>query len=286
MKIGLDFQWKSQQLRYIFLATLCLWILFAIIFAFIDLSVSMALVDYTSQWAQAVSSYGEVPGYFLISISLTLFLREFWLNSKWKKNPWFWATNIFNILITYLLLGDLLSEPLMEDIGEIIIILGYIIGQYIIIRLTKDIQCLSQQTSMVFARVTYYLALIIPLIYVQTVKLLWGRTRFRDLAMEYADFSPWFLPQGITGNLSFPSGHTAMGWMLLPLLILIANKDGWRYRIITAMVLIWGLIVALGRIVIGAHYASDVLFSTGAAIITFILLYNKYYYEILSTESV
>ncbi len=276
MRTNLGYQWKSQQLRHLFIAIICIWALFAIILAFFDLPISIALVDYNSQWAETVASYGEIPGYILISISLTLILREIWTRSRWILEPTFWIIYIFNIVVVILLLGDLVPESFLEDIGEEILVLGVLIMQYLIILLSKNIECLSQRKSMNFAWVTFHLALIIPLIFVQSIKLLWGRIRFRDLAANYTDFTPWFLPQVNTGNYSFPSGHTAMGWMLLPILILLTNKNGWLERIIGIIVIIWGVIIALGRIVIGAHYASDVVFSTGGAFITFIILYDQF----------
>ena len=49
-------------------------------------------------------------------------------------------------------------------------------------------------------------------------------------------------------------------------------------RIIGAVLIIgWGIFVGLSRIVIGAHYASDVLFSTSIAMVVTLLLYEKYY---------
>jgi membrane-associated phospholipid phosphatase len=276
MRITLGYQWKSQQLRFLFIATIGLWALCAIALTFFDLPISIALVDYNSQWAEAVASYGEVPGYILISICLTLILREKWTRSRWVLDPTFWVTYIFNIVVIILLLGDLLQELFLEDIGEEILVLGVLIMQYLIIFLSKNVEWLSQRKTMNFAQITYYLAFIIPLIYVQLIKQLWGRVRFRDLAVNYTDFTPWYQPQINTGNYSFPSGHTAMGWMLLPILFLLINKDSWSNRIIGAIVIIWGVIVALGRIVIGAHYASDVVFSTGGAFITFIILYNQF----------
>ena len=191
-------------------------------------------------------------------------------------NPIFWLTQFFNLIVILLLLGDLVPESFLDDPGVIILVLGYLISQFLIIQLSKNTEYLSHWKSTNFARITFYLALISPLIFVQSFKILWGRVRFRDLAANYTKFTPWFHPQGITGNYSFPSGHTAMGWMLLPIFILLVDKNRWQYRIIGATILIWGVIVALGRIVIGAHYASDVVFSTGAAFITFILLYDHY----------
>lgn len=46
---------------------------------------------------------------------------------------------------------------------------------------------------------------------VEAMKYLWGRVRFRDLlaAGSYDAFTPWYIINGINGNKSFPSGHTA-----------------------------------------------------------------------------
>ena len=76
----------------------------------------------------------------------------------------------------------------------------------------------------------------------------------------YESFTSWIIPNGITGNQSFPSGHSAMGWMVLPLLLLITNKNKAVQTITAAILSGWALAVGLSRVVIGAHYASDVLF--------------------------
>ncbi len=284
MRVFKGYQWKSRQLQLLFFTTICIWALFAIILAYLDLPISIALLDYNSPWANAIASYGEVPGYILISISLTIILREVWTRSRWILSPIFWVTIFFNIIVILLLLSDIIPKSFLDGSGEIILVLGYLIGQFLIIQLSKNIEYLSQRKSLNFARITFYLALITPLIFVQSFKILWGRVRFQDLAANYTNFTPWFEIQGITGNYSFPSGHTAMGWMLLPILVLLTNNNSWQYRIIGATILIWGVIVALGRIVIGAHYASDVVFSTGLTFISFILLYNHYYNKIHNEE--
>ena len=225
MRILKGYQWKSRQLQYLFFTTILVWALFATILIFLDLPISIALVDYNSPWANAVASYGEVPGYLLISISLTLILREVWIHSRWISNPIFWITISFNLIVILLLLSDLVPESFLNESGEIVLVLGYLIVQFLIIRLSKNLDYLFQQKSMNFARITFYLALITPLILVQSFKMLWGRIRFRDLATNYTNFTPWFQAQGITGNYSFPSGHTAIGWMLLPILILLVDKN-------------------------------------------------------------
>jgi membrane-associated phospholipid phosphatase len=56
-------------------------------------------------------------------------------------------------------------------------------------------------------------------------------------------------------NDSFPSAHTATYWsLLLPLALAVPGR--WR-----PLVLAVPMLMALGRLVLGAHYLSDVLFS-------------------------
>jgi membrane-associated phospholipid phosphatase len=55
-----------------------------------------------------------------------------------------------------------------------------------------------------------------------------------------------------------------MGWLLLPCLLLWpARSLAWRVGAVLSVG--WGCFVAASRVVIGAHYASDVLFSTAFA---------------------
>jgi membrane-associated phospholipid phosphatase len=94
--------------------------------------------------------------------------------------------------------------------------------------------------------------------------------------MDYSDYSPWYLPQGITGHKSFPSGHAAMGWMLLPIILLIDTKNRKIRILMSVLIVSWGILVALGRVVIGAHYASDVLFSSAFGVLCY-FLFSRYF---------
>lgn len=55
-----------------------------------------------------------------------------------------------------------------------------------------------------------------------------------------------------------------MGWLLLPALLLWPpGSRGYRWAFAASFA--WGAFVAASRVVIGAHYASDVLFSSALA---------------------
>lgn len=259
-----------EKFRELFVTKLLLiiiivWVILALVFGFTDLEISKAVVDDSSEWGIFGRDYGEVPGYALIAIALATFLGSFNNNLNLQKIPAYISVIVGVLFI--ILAGD--ETDLYTGWGLIIPMIFYVI-----ITWNKD-----WKNYRTLAGVISLLAIINPLVLIQIIKLLWGRVRFRDLSPGFVDYTLWFLPQGITGNQSFPSGHAAMGWMFLPLLILVKdrkNTDAVKV-LVSILILGWGLFVALSRIVVGAHYASDILFSTGFAAITTLLLYRKYY---------
>jgi membrane-associated phospholipid phosphatase len=245
------------------LIVLVSWIILAIIFGIYDLNISIAVVDENSTWGDFGNVYGELPGWALGGIALATFFGGYIKNLKLQKTP-----ALLIIALGMLLL--IFDESFYVGFSLIISIIIYTI-----ITWNKD-----WKNYRTLASIIVLLAVINPLLFVETTKILCGRIRFRNLDPGFTNFTPWFLPPGISGGgKSFPSGHTAGGWMLLPLLIVVKDreiKDPYRI-VVTVLVIGWGLFVGLSRIVVGAHYASDVLFSTGMAAIVTILLYKKSY---------
>jgi membrane-associated phospholipid phosphatase len=246
------------------LIVLLSWIILALIFGFYDLAISIAVVDEASIWGNFGAEYGEIPGYALIAIALATLLGSLFTNLKMQKIPGYVGVIIGVLFILF-----------VEDYVNIGWSLIFSLLIYTVITWNKDWKRYRNISSVIAL-----LAVVNPLLFIQITKLLCGRVRFRDLEISYTNFTPWFLPPGISGGGdSFPSGHTAMGWMFLPLLMAVKDrkiKDP-RRIIITVLVIGWGLFVGLSRIVVGAHYASDVLFSTGAATIITIFFYSRFY---------
>lgn len=95
---------------------------------------------------------------------------------------------------------------------------------------------------------------------ISLMKGLWGRVRFRDLDETYSQFTAWYVINGNTGNHSFPSGHTgsagmSYAMMFLPFVSEKCRKNKfWCFLIPFA----YTTTVALTRLVMGAHYLSDV----------------------------
>lgn len=259
---------KNSIINKSILLVILSWIILAIIFGFSDLEISKAIVDEESLWGKFGNDFGEAPGYSLIAIALSILIGSY--NNEIKKQK-ISAYVIIIIGIVLFILGFVVNERILIIDGLAIFFPLILFVLFTYKKNWKNYQKIST--------VIIILAIVNPLIFVQITKVLTGRVRFEDLDINYSNFTPWFLPPGPSGNYSFPSGHTAVAFMFLPIFILIRNR-GWKdpIKILVSILIIgWGFFVGLSRVIIGDHYASDVLFSAEVALLTTLLLYKKFY---------
>ena len=123
------------------------------------------------------------------------------------------------------------------------------------------------------------IVLCLSLLLNQLIKHLWGRYRFHNLytADNLERFTPWYLPLGLNGNLSFPSGHASAAtslFLLIPLLK-IFNAKKWVKILAIFLVSLFVTAVCVSRIVLGAHYLTDV--TMGFALSFAILIIVQHY---------
>jgi membrane-associated PAP2 superfamily phosphatase len=93
---------------------------------------------------------------------------------------------------------------------------------------------------------------------------LWGRPRPRHIE-QFAGtqaYRPWWQPGGPGAGKSFPSGHAAMGYVLLAGAVLVSGgRRVWIGRLALGGALAYGTLVGLARVAQGGHFASDVVWS-------------------------
>jgi membrane-associated phospholipid phosphatase len=262
---------KGLLFDKIVLAILIVWAICAIIFGYYDLQISNYVVNETSPLGEFGRDFGELPGYGLIAVSIIICVGCYFNSSKAQKI----------IGSIGLIMGiAMMSWGYLEENVPLVLIGGAIsvsIGIFIIIARQKQWGIYNKLAIIVIC-----LATIVPFLFVQVVKIISGRVRYYDLLPDHSNYTAWFVFHGIDfQNSSFPSGHTAMAWMLLPLMFFIWKNEYRNYTKIIGSILIagWGIFVLLSRVVIGAHYASDVLFSTGMAIFFTYLLHKIIYFN-------
>jgi membrane-associated phospholipid phosphatase len=261
---------------------LAIWVTLAIDFAFFDLEISKHIVSQSSGWAGFLEKFGMIPGMLVILSGIYIYYSTI----KQKSDVWSYVQKVvFFItstgLILYLfdiIISNTLNEGFVINHLMTFLIITFLISLviFIFLQFKKEIQ---NTIAIKYSRFVIGMTFFGYVIFIQVVKYLWGRVRFRELDSAFSQFTPWYLPQGITGFDSFPSGHAAMGWILLALLILLANKKLWLKYSVFTIVFLWGITLALSRVVIGAHYASDVLFGSFFIIMTFIIFYRRFNYN-------
>ena len=237
-----------------------LWAGLAIACTSYDLRISRALVQPGSLWAAFGQRFGELPGMTAFALAaLALYSEPVPLGRSrfTREMPWLLCSPALTVELALCAF-----RIFQERLGP----LGWactLVGTSLTTRAWRRRWAVGRtlpahvRTACVWTvRLTISTCLLVSLL-----KLGWGRVRFRDLSPLASEFTPWYSPQGWTGHSSFPSGHAVLGWLLLPTLLLWPRGSrGNRWAFASSFA--WGLFVALSRVVIGAHYASDVLFSS------------------------
>jgi len=243
-----------------------------------DLQLSRTVFSPGASWAVFIEKYGETPG-LLLSVWAVLLLNAGLSGGKVRKS----LLGLLNFLVCELLLEYALLNIICAHMGlhRASEIAAFASGKGRLIRALAAPAVLGGMLLFnyrlkdyaarhgAFAKIAV-LQLSVSQLLVQTFKPLWGRVRFRDLEPGFSNFSSWYIPQGIPGNTSFPSGHTALAWMLLPAFLLCGPSPRAR-KLCLGLAIAWGIAVGSGRITIGAHYASDVLFASLLTVVPFLV---------------
>jgi membrane-associated phospholipid phosphatase len=269
---------NTKKIDIIIYLTLAVCVILATVFAFYDMEISKQIVNRNSGWAKFLENYGMIPGLLVILSGIYIYYSAIKQNSgAWsyvQKVVFFLANTGLIIYLFDIIISNTVSEYFLINhlITFLIIAFAINIIIFILLQIKKPVQ---NTITINFARIVVWMALFGYVICIQIVKWFWGRVRFRELDAAFSQFTPWYLPQGTTGYDSFPSGHAAMGWILLALLILFTNKKPWIKYLVFALIFLYAVVLALSRVIVGAHYASDVLFGSFFIIITFLYFSKK-----------
>jgi len=263
---------KSKSL-WIFIA---IFIVLAVIFAFSDLAISQTVANTDSGWASFLEHYGQLPGAMVGFLSGSTLLALYSVKKNFKSIAGVIGLGFLTLLAGIMFWLDALGAQAGETDPVLAVILGVVmmgLGQLILRRISRE--KLAEYKPA--AKVGLSLMFIAGIITVWLFKIPWGRWTYRDIldAGDLSLFSPWYLPQGINGHHSFFSGHTALSFAVLPV-VLLFRENKRNYIIAWILVFAWGMLGAFSRVVIGAHFASDVLFGGGQTLLWFWLLSKRF----------
>lgn len=245
-----------------------------VIFAFTDLEISKAIYNPQSGYGHFFEAFGELPGALIGVFSLAALITTGKYNAKWK-------TILFNIIFGVLLImfSFMAAVMPMNYLGGIKMpVAGILAAVYAIVALwITKILSKEENKNLRQAAIIGILTFVAAILVINIIKMFWGRLRFRSMEAPYNDFSLWFIPQGLTTNneyMSFPSGHSANSavilWITLLPTFVVSLRGKEKYLKVIAGA--WIVMVMISRVIMGAHFASDVTMGATLSIVLFYLI--------------
>ena len=262
-------------------------ILLILAFGVLDYNISQNLVNRDSMWAEFFNMFGEVPSFagLLAFVVISYGARK-------RSNK---ALNIFHsilafpfmFLFTYVIVFmpfryryEFVDSGIPQNIHIIIFVLAAILFAGVVYLVFK----IKPETHQKYRRAAVVVALLVftEVILVNTLKSLWARPRMRSIE-SFEQFKYWWQINGPVPILeeelkSFPSGHTANAFTMVALLSFLNKSKIKLYRNFAVFAFAWGSLTALSRVVLGAHFLSDVVFSGYLTVVLYFLfdkLINK-----------
>jgi len=254
------------------------WVIAAFLLESSDLWISINLYNPNAAWANVLQKYGEIPGLLVVLTGIHIYIVTLKASSNIKTilfNGFLLTTgSVITLYIFWLLSLAYSNSTILFNENRSYFFLAAIVSNIFISLLFRKRYKFSKK-SVLFSRITFKTFFYGYLLIATPLKILWGRIRFRDLAENYSNFTPWYWPNGITGNQSFPSGHAAMSFIMIVLFVFFMDKPFYKRIILKGLVISWGLAVCASRVVMGAHFTSDVLFGAMIVIVTYLFLINN-----------
>jgi membrane-associated phospholipid phosphatase len=249
----------------------------AAIFGISDLAISEKIMDPQSGWAHFMEAYGQLPGALVGFLGSSVLLRLIKLEKSFKSILSLLGLSIIVLFTGFLFWGDALGQQVGADVNYLLA-LGLSLFMLIVAQVwLRRISDETMQSYRSFGQIAALLFFLAGVVTVWSIKIPWGRWTYRDIleAGDMSLFTPWYLPQGNNGHHSFISGHTALSFCVLPIVILFM-KNKKSLKIAWVLAITWGVIGAASRVVVGAHFASDVLFAAGQTLLWFWILRKKF----------
>ena len=253
--------------RYIIIA-LSILTLILITFGITDLDyiISSNVVNQNSLWGGFFNIFGELPMYIGAVLSVTILFGS----RQTKVRSKYFATTIVGLLVLALFSFVLFYIPIHHafenavngipiwfNIIAIVCALSlFFICYYWTIKTPKETFIKWKKTSLLIL-----LVILTELILVTVLKASWARPRMRSIE-SISEFHYWYQIAGFTTDnefMSFPSGHTANATVFIALVLYIQIiKPTWKKKFLSVAI-IWAILVAASRVVVGAHYVTDVI---------------------------
>lgn len=259
---------------------------FLVVGTFFDLQISTALFDSSSAFGIFFAAYGEMPAGLALVVAGVLLIKF--------RNRASVGKAIGQIIGAALLLAlgamilTFMPTLYLNTSPAILAAIGLAIGgltTWGVLRLSSA----ADRRVAIRVAVVLLVVVIAEMILINLIKIGWQRPRMRLLEENSSVlFSPWYSPgnpakaelmaQGISSEefKSFPSGHVGNATTMILLTVLIPLRMSLaRFApLFFWFGALWAGLVALSRVIVGAHFVSDTVIGATVTLVVILLAYR------------
>ena len=243
----------------------------------LDYSISYMIINKHSIWAEFFNMFGEFPALFGMLLAVVLLY-----GGRRRDVPWWNILStvigvVFILLFSYMVIFLPIRYVFEFDPNGIPMIWNVII---LILSAALAIAAfyVAHKHGNKFVNFKkhawFFIVLIVSeMLLVNIVKMIWARPRMRSMT-DISEFKHWYEINGWQSEeelKSFPSGHTANGFVAIAYMIFVPYFKSIKMNYFIIGAVVWGTMVALSRVVLGAHFLSDVVVGSYITIFLFIL---------------
>lgn len=257
-----------------------------VIGSFFDFQISTQLFNIDSLFGMLLASYGQLPAMLCVSVAGMLLIKI----SKGQKKIVVILSYLFGILFNIFAIMGITMDPMLYiphmsivlSVMIAVIIVGVI--DFIMWKLTQNAN--REQVKKVI--ILFLGVMFLEIIIINVIKIPWGRPRMRMITAQNQVFQPWWvigssmkdhlMSLGIAAEefKSFPSGHSANAAcaIMLGVLPVICQKLKGKENILSFIGIMLTLTVAFSRIIMGAHFLTDVTVGMSVTFLIEIIFVN------------
>lgn len=278
---------KKKNIIIIISSCALAWIGLLIVASFLDLQINIAVQNKNSLYGQFFAEIGEIPAYVVAPIAGIIFFQ-----AVTNENRFYVGLKVLSAVICFAgffvfyiyLFGKFVKDDLMYKYVYMAVFSLVSVGLGLLGTMKVDKALMKK--LVVFA-IFILVVLAMAQILTTVMKLLWGRMRFRNMNANYDGFTPWYIlnlkpdaarealiaagsPKVDDAFKSFPSGHTsAAGTSFVVIMLPEMFEKLKKYKVWFYVVpAVYTALVAFSRLIVLAHFLSDVLFGYLIAVVS------------------
>lgn len=250
---------KDRKSEIVFVVGICITLL--IFFTFYDLNIAQWVYRPDSTFGWFFQAFGEVPAFLFASLSSAYMITQKDPIMKQKRRRTVLSYGFVLLFSTFLGIKTIFDYLGIHSylLLAICIIIWLLLSFEIVKIVPYDAHPQARKFAKIVVR-TYVIMLVI----LCSSKVIWGRMRFLFMEDALTQFTPWYVLQPFASSnvhMSFPSGHSAQGAMmlcaiLLPYVFERCRRWNWVCYLIGYG---WPICVMVSRMVMGRHFGSDVI---------------------------